>query len=277
MAVIDQETLNRMHLLHLDILKEFIRICNKYELRYFLLGGSCLGTVRHQGFIPWDDDIDVGMPRPDYERFMEIAQNELPEYYFLQNSKTDPDYPLCFAKIRDSRTTFIERSVSHLNINHGIYFDIFPLDGLSNGLLFELRYKFYYLNLQKAYNISDYRRGISRILYKIIASFIPDYRKARDKLTKLVKRCNYDESETVTNYFGAWGKKERHPRKCFGEGSKGSFEGIEVSIPADPDFYCRGLYGDYMKLPPKDRRVSHHNCTVLDLEHSYKEHIHIGQ
>ena len=148
MAVIDQETLNRMHLLHLDILKEFIRICNKYELRYFLLGGSCLGTVRHQGFIPWDDDIDVGMPRPDYERFMEIAQNELPEYYFLQNSKTDPDYPLCFAKIRDSRTTFIERSVSHLNINHGIYFDIFPLDGLSNGSLFELRYKFYYLNLQ---------------------------------------------------------------------------------------------------------------------------------
>ncbi len=272
MSVIDNDTLNKMHNIHLDILKEFIRICNKYELRYFLLGGSCLGAVRHKGFIPWDDDIDVGMPRDDYDKFMEVAVKELPEYYFLQNPDTEPDYPMCFAKIRDSRTTFIERSVSHLNINHGIYFDIFPLDGLTTGTLFELKYKFYYLNLQKAYNISDYRRGIARVVYKIISSFIPDYRRARNKMTKLVKRRSYDTSEIITNYFGAWGKKERHPRKCFGDGSCGSFEGIDVRLPLDTDFYCRGLYGDYMKLPPEDKRVSHHNCTVIDLEHSYRDY-----
>ncbi len=273
MAVIDQNTLNKMHDIHLDILREFIRICKKHGLRYFLLGGSCLGAVRHKGFIPWDDDIDVGMPRADYDKFMEIAVKELPEYYFLQNPDTEPDYPMCFAKIRDSRTTFIERSVSHLNINHGIYFDIFPLDGLSDGILFALRYKFYYLNLQKAYNISDYRKGIARVVYKIISSFIPDYRRARDKMTKLVKKRSYDTSEIITNYFGAWGKKERHPRECFGDGSCGSFEGIDVRLPLDTDFYCRGLYGDYMKLPPEDKRVSHHNCTIIDLDRSYREYL----
>lgn len=273
MTTFDNNTLKRIQNIQIDILKEVMRICKKYNLRYFLLGGSCLGAIRHKGIIPWDDDVDVGMPRPDYEKFIEIAQSELPEYYFLQNAQTEPDFPICFSKIRDSRTTFKEKSVSHLNINHGVYFDIFPLDGLPTSKLFELKYKFYYLNIQKAYNIRDYRKGISRVVYKIISSFIPDYRKARDKMIKLVKKYNYNSCRTVANHFGAWEKKERHPRECFGNGSEGVFEGLTVSLPADPDFYCRQLYGDYMQLPPEDRRVSHHTCTVLDLNRSYKEYI----
>ena len=118
----------RLKAIELDILKAFIDVCKKNSLNYYLLGGSCLGAVRHHGIIPWDDDIDVGLLRADYNKFMEVGQKYLPEHYFLQNYRTDPEYYVNFAKIRDSRTTFIESSLKNLHINHGVYIDVFPLD-----------------------------------------------------------------------------------------------------------------------------------------------------
>ena len=90
---------------------QYIEICEKYHLRYFVAFGTLLGTVRHKGFIPWDDDIDVGMPREDYERFLQIAQKECGEEYFLQTVDTDPEYHLYFAKLRMNRTRFVENSL----------------------------------------------------------------------------------------------------------------------------------------------------------------------
>jgi len=118
--------------IQIDMLKQFISICNDNQLRYYLLGGSCLGAVRHAGFIPWDDDIDVGMPREDFERFSAIAKEQLPEHLFFQTNTSDPEYINVFAKLRNSNTTYIETSAKNLNINHGVYIDIFPLDGISN-------------------------------------------------------------------------------------------------------------------------------------------------
>ena len=117
-----------------DMLKTFVDICNKHSIKYFVQGGTLLGTVRHGGFIPWDDDVDVSLPRDEYERFLAVAEKELPEYYFLQTKDTDPEYPNNFAKIRDSRTTFLESSAKNLNINHGAYIDIFPLDNYPSGI-----------------------------------------------------------------------------------------------------------------------------------------------
>lgn len=274
MVVLDKDTQNRLKEIQLDILKEYIKICSKYNLRYYFMGGSCLGAVRHKGFIPWDDDIDVGMPRPDYEKFMRVAQSELPKHYFLQNEKTDPDYPSCFAKIRNSNTTFIESSVAHLNMNHGVYFDIFPIDGWCTKPLFKLRKKIYTICVQKIYKVSSKRRFLSNLVIKLISLIIPDYRKARDKLNKLVSNCKYDEYEMVANYFGAWGERETFLReKCFCDGSIGEFEGINVVLPKDPDYYCTRLYGDYMQLPPVEKRITHHYCDVIDLDNSYTKYI----
>ena len=118
----------------LEILKEIDRICKQNGILYWMEGGSMLGAVRHHGFIPWDDDLDIAMFRDDYNRFLEIASKELKENYFLQTHQTDPEYPLFYAKVRKNNTFIDERSYQDLNIHKGIFVDIFPVDGLYNGL-----------------------------------------------------------------------------------------------------------------------------------------------
>ena len=112
-----------------EILKEYIAVCERLKLRYYLVCGSCLGAVKYSGFIPWDDDIDVAMPREDYRVFCEKAPLLLPEHLFLQTNESDRNYPNIFAKLRDSRTTYIEKGMAELDIHHGVYIDVFPLDG----------------------------------------------------------------------------------------------------------------------------------------------------
>ena len=121
--------MNAVQIKELELLKIFISICEKYHIKYFLACGSVLGAIKYKGFIPWDDDIDVCLLRPDYERFLDVANAEIPEWCFIQNSKTDPAFPHFFSKLRNSNTTFIEKGTAHLHINHGIYLDIFPIDG----------------------------------------------------------------------------------------------------------------------------------------------------
>ena len=118
--------------IELDILMELDRICRKYDLRYFLDSGTLLGAVRHKGFIPWDDDIDLTMPRKDYDRLIEIASQELKSPYYLQHITTDPKYPGLHVKIRNTDTTAIIKSWLFTDVNQGIFIDIFPLEGLPN-------------------------------------------------------------------------------------------------------------------------------------------------
>ena len=114
----------------LDILIKVARLCEERGLTYFIESGTALGAVRHGGFIPWDDDIDIGMPRQDYEKFLDIAQKELGDEYFVQTRETDPNAPFSFAKVRKNGTTFIEWNKRNIKMHHGIYIDIFPYDGL---------------------------------------------------------------------------------------------------------------------------------------------------
>ena len=122
--------MNDLQKCQLNILKDFIKVCEKNNLRYYLVSGTCLGAVRHQGFIPWDDDIDVGMPREDYNKLITL-QKDFNERYFIQTYKTDKKYLYNFAKIRDSETTYIENNFMTTQINHGVWLDVFPLDGFS--------------------------------------------------------------------------------------------------------------------------------------------------
>lgn len=269
----NNEELNKLKAIEIDMLKELIRICQKHELRYFVIGGTCLGAVRHKGFIPWDDDIDIGIPRNDYNKFLKIAQDELPSHLFLQNYKTEKDFILNFTKIRNNDTTFVEKFVAHMDINHGVYIDIFPLDGVpNNGFIRNinnLRMECLNLGILGHYiNDTTGMRLPSRVIRYIIKTLYKPY-KIHEKIDSIVEKYEYDQCNLVKNYFGVWGEKEIIPREYFGIGCNLTFENISVTAPIDYDKYLTNLYSDYMTPPKKEKQISHHEITVIDLNNSY--------
>lgn len=262
--------LNKLKEIEMNLFREFIRICDKHQLKWFVLGGTCLGAVRHQGFIPWDDDIDVGMPRDQYDKFLVIAPKELPSSYFVQSIISDKDFPANFAKLRDSNTTFIEASMSSFNINHGVYIDIFPLDGYKKSKWFDFKNAIYSRRIGYSFNIECKNECfIDKVKQHIIKMLLPSLSKTVRKRDVLFRQFDYYSSGLVANFCGAWGRKEIVSRRYFGEGVKGIFEGIDVNLPTDYDSYLSSLYGDYMVLPPEEKRVAHHYTTIVDLYNSY--------
>lgn len=278
------ELLEKLKAVEFEILKAFISVTEKLNLKYFLMDGTMLGAVRHQGFIPWDDDIDVGMMRSDYDVFISKAQEYLPPYYFLQTFLTDPGVLNNFAKIRDSRTTFIESSQKKQKINHGIYIDIFPIDFYpesqkeQNRLLKEKRVLS--LRIRKELSLPDEFRGskLTELLKRFAGSlFQIKYHSAYDALLareELYKSCM--QSGKVINFCGAYGLKSLVPAAWFEEGVESSFEGIKTIIPKNADLYLTQIYGDYMKFPPEDKRVPHHYAEIIDTEKPYFEYTYIN-
>lgn len=256
--------------IELNMFKAFIDVCEKLELKYYVIGGTLLGAIRHQGFIPWDDDIDVGMPRSDYEIFLEKGQAILEDDMFIQTIHTDEKYLMCFAKIRKHNTTFIESSVGHLDINHGVYIDIFPLDYYPNEKQLK---KFKKQELWCKKRIAcEFKLSKNNTLKKRIEKFIlrmlfPSVKAVTHKRDYLYK--SLPQNKYIANYGGAWGEKEVVPAVWFGEGVDVSFEGISVKAPREYDKYLTQLYGNYMEFPPIEKRVSHHYVDVIDLEKSY--------
>jgi len=269
----NNEELNKLKAIEIDMLKELIRICKKHELRYFVIGGTCLGAVRHKGFIPWDDDIDIGMPRKDYNKFLEIAQNELPSNLFLQNYKTEKDFILNYTKIRNNKTTFVEKSIAHMDINHGVYIDIFPLDGVPKNRFIRninnLRIGCLNLGISGHY-INDIKdmKFRSRVIRYIMKTLYKPY-KLHKKMDSIVEKYDYDQCALVKNYFGIRGEKEIVPKEYFGMGCTLNFENTCVTAPIDIDSYLTNLYGDYMTPPLKEKQISHHVTSIIDLNNSY--------
>lgn len=271
-------TLQEIQQVERELLRAFIDVCNKLGLKWFLIGGSCLGAVRHQGIIPWDDDIDVGMPRPDYETFLAHAQEYLPSHVFLQSYVTDPAYIRNIAKLRDSNTTFIEKSVKNYPMHHGIWLDIFPLDGYKN-LSRNLTYRACRNMLSQVHTMRAYPKGsperdrLGSLPNRLIRAWIRTPERALKKLDRLYTSLDYYTCETVVNYCGAWGSKEITPRSFFGDGRLADFDGIEVVIPVRAEEYLTRVYGDFMKPPPEEKRVSLHHDFVIDASKPYTEYL----
>ena len=269
------EQLEKLKKLEVEMLRGFVETCEKLNLRYYVLYGTLLGAVRHKGFIPWDDDIDIGMPREDYEIFLAKAQDLLPKKYFLQDYKTDPAWTRCFAKIRDSETTFIESSVKDLKMNHGVYIDIFPLDFAPET---KNRQKiFYYKNrIYNSLTSKNYcykRKGwkqIQWVIFCIATCWYSSNRalKNREKFLRKLKQSSFYISPG-----GVWRMREIAPVEWYGAGCEVEFEGLKVKAPKEYDKWLTHVYGDYMKLPPKEKRVTHHYTEVIDVEKSYLEYI----
>lgn len=274
---LSNEQMSQLKQVELDIFKAFLTICEQLNLRYYLLGGTLLGAVRHKGFIPWDDDIDVGMPRKDYEIFLEKGQSLLPKNLFIQNIKTEKNCPYNFTKIRKSDTAFIESSIHHFSINHGIFLDIFPLDYYpetpKKQKKIDFWNKIYTSRVGFEFDLPGNRfpslkRRILRLWLKII---FPSWQKALLKREKLMKSTL---TETLTaNYCGAWGKKEIVPTEWYGQGTMLEFEGLQVCAPSNYQAWLTQVYGDYMQLPPIEKQKTHHYTDVIDFERSYLEYM----
>lgn len=265
--------LKRLKNIQLEMFDVFVDVCKNLSLNYYLIGGTLLGAVRHKGFIPWDDDIDVGMLRKDYEVFINEAQTQLPGNMFLQTYETDVEYPMGFAKLRRCDTTYIETSSAHLKINHGIYLDIFPLDyypeNYYNQLLWKLKFKLISSRISILLDVNpDKKISVKeKIIREIALLKYPSTQAALRNCNIILKRT--PKSKLIRNYFGAWGKKEIVPLDWLGAGSRLMFEGREVNAPQEWDLYLRHIYGEYMELPPVEQRTGHHYVTVADLDNSY--------
>ena len=261
--------MNDLQKKQLEILKEIIRVCEKHNLKYYLLGGSVLGAVRHEGFIPWDDDIDICMPRPDFDKLMAL-KDEFKAPYFLQNTKTDPGFTYAMAKLRDSSTTYVETVFSRTKMNHGIFVDIFPLDGMSRRKNakkaigpkpYLLWFMWWFTYMGHFYRKPNWKKPHWTLLgYLASIIFLPfNIFNWTAKLIKAwTKSINYDKATLIGPYLTMYFNRDSFPKSWFGDGVEGTFEGMKVILPAEYDKYLTQIYGDYMKLPPLDKQKGHH-------------------
>lgn len=260
------EDLSRLHEIQIKILIEIIRICDKYSIKWFSVGGTTLGAVRHKGFIPWDDDIDIGMLREDYEKFLEVAPKELKEGYTLAHYKIDKNVPHYFAKVRKDNTLFVEESSKKIKMHHGIFVDIFPHDKVpvDTGKSIKHRKKMLFFNrlfINKTTTIpfnksSKLKLFINRCIKIIVKLFIGGLKKEYfyNKLDKFVKKYNSSDSNMISqsgyNQF-AVKYEDILPTRAM------KFENIEIQVPNNYDEILKQTYGNYMELPPIDKRVNH--------------------
>jgi lipopolysaccharide cholinephosphotransferase len=264
------DTLKEIHEIELEMLDAVDYICNKYNLRYFLAGGTLLGAVRHKGFIPWDDDVDISMPRNDYDKFLEIMEEGYRDfaYYRIYQVKEKSDYSFPFAKLSDMRT-IIKNYSKEFNIQGmGAYIDIFPIDGFGNDL--KNAKKIIVKQNVKGHRISRAFSGFSgcslvkkcTLLIWKIQYFFKGREKSYRILEQELRKNEFDTSKYVGSTFGLRGEKEIIEQRYFADSLKMKFENREYKVPVGYDQYLKQMYGDYMQLPPVNERIAPHNMDI---------------
>ena len=260
--------------IELDLLLRFDAVCRKHGLKYFLMDGSLLGVVRHKGFIPWDDDIDVGMMREDYDRLMSLG-SEFQEPYFLQIPGVDSGYYYGFAKLRNSRTTCLVKNFRYRPFNHGIFIDIMPYDRwdeTGEGVFKEIN--------SLCYNQSTWMRLNNPYLSPNDKKRVLDYDGSdpdvvRRRIDELCCTWQCVDTNWVAQAVCASTGFEHHlyKRHCFESFVPGSFEGLQFPIQSNWDEYLRTLCGEYWKFPPVSERGTWHSYYVFDPDRPYKQYL----
>lgn len=272
----DNSELRKLQLVELDIMKIFSEICDKYHLRYYLVGGTMLGAVRHQGFIPWDDDMDVGMPRPDYEKFLEIVRKDLPDGYDFLNYKLNKEYKRYFSRIVNSKVK-IHNASNTKTIIENAWLDIFPFDGMpSNSLKQKIHFwhmtvlRFFYhascfdelVNLNRPGRAWYLQAAIKFLSVTHIGSHM-NTKRIMYKIEKGLMKYPYDECDYMISFFGAYMLREIVDKKMLGDGKKYQFENLMLNGPTMYDEFLTHFYGDYRK-PPTDADKDKHNIKKIE-------------
>lgn len=263
-----KENLRRLQMIELEMLKELDRVCRKNGIAYIIDAGTLLGAVRHGGFIPWDDDIDVRMLRKDYERFCEACKKELNQKYFLQTYRTDPGYRWGYARILKNDTVYRRRGQQRMKARNGVFIDVFPNDSLPDEFL--------------ANRICT---CVSWLCRKLLYSEVGALNKKKYSswlgfcfLNCFPKEWGHWGMEYLSRHYG---DKETSRVRCFGWGSKEEtggflrcwntqtrdivFEGLTVRAPEDIHGFLTYSFGeDYMTLPPEEKRKPGHPADYID-------------
>ena len=258
MATRKEVTKEEMRTIQLDILDKIHDYCEKNNLRYSLSGGTLLGAVRHQGYIPWDDDIDIMMPRPDYEKFM-VDFNDKHEYLVTQNFKNSKTFYYDFGKVYDNRTIIKEKD----RCMTGVYVDIFPIDGMpdSQEETIELRNKCVAIieELKKTTQFYKFTDGhFLRLKYLLKLLIYPPRDKSIKKYYEQIEAYPFGQKKYSGVILGQYGLREKLPSDLYTSYVDLTFEGKQRKAICGYATYLSGLYGDYMQLPPVEKRKSAH-------------------
>ena len=263
----------------LQVLREVVRVLDEMKVPYYMQGGTMLGAIRHGGFIPWDDDVDLGIPRADYERMLKEVAALLPENLELRTYDDETDHHYYFARIVDKRYQ-IRRMGSLEERLENVWVDLFPLDGMPNGWLPRQWHKFRLLMTRLKFHLSTFekvnikrpgRALIERIIIRIamitrVGKWF-NTRKQLDKMDRLLKKYPPEKSDYLVNFMGQTSYKfnEMFKKEIYGQGKLYGFDGFELLGPERYDDYLKSLYGDYM-TPPKEGDRNAHVSELVPIE-----------
>lgn len=264
--IYSDEQIKKVQQIELMNLKVIEEVCGKLGVQFFAYGGTLIGVVRHQGFIPWDDDLDIAMPRADYIKFIQEAGKYLHSEYYLQTPYTDKKTPYPYTKLRLKHTKYVEYGYHKLSIEQGLYVDIYPIDNLpDDDSAYYKQYKAYqklvklYARRQCPY-VSDSGRSI-QLAVKKVAKFLGSFVLKIIPQKYLIKKIDliatkYNECDTVRKGNLNYPKPVNVFYNLFPL-KDGQFEGHAIKLPGEWDRHLKSRYGDYMTFPPEEERIGH--------------------
>lgn len=265
--------------IQIELIQALDSICKKYHLRYFASNGTLLGVIRHRGFVPWDDDVDIVMPRPDYQKLIEVAERELAAPLLLHTPMNDPVYYRNYIRLRNCNTTAIPLKDLNRRSRNGIFIDIFPIDGCPENI-FIRKWQFfstaiysamantyiYYPNFEKYRWMRKAAYCVANIYCKVFS-----YPGLIRRLETIRSRTEYDDAQIV--YIITHGARYMvFPRLYFENVEWMDFEYIKLPVPNAYDEILKCHYGNYMELPPMEERGKHHSI-FFDPDKPYTEYV----